>query len=59
MQAPAPFNLREKLGLEDVPGLKALSLLAPEENSKAGQMQEDVADDLSQVHATDHLLKPA
>lgn len=59
MQVPAPFNLREKLGLENVPGLKALSLLTPEENPKAGQMQEDVSDDLPQVHATDHLLKPA
>lgn len=59
MRASAPFNLREKLGLEDVPGLEALDLLAPEENSTAGQMQEYVADNLPQVHATDHLLKPA
>lgn len=59
MQVSEPFNLREKLGLENVPGLKTLGLLTPEENSKAGQMQEDMADDLPQVHATDHLLKPA
>lgn len=58
MKFAVPFNLREKLGLENVPGLKARGLLTPEENSKVGQMQEDVADNLPQVHATDHLLEP-
>jgi hypothetical protein len=53
-----PLNLREKLGLKDAPGLERLRDLPSEEESLFGEVDENVADDLTQVHTTDHLLIP-
>lgn len=54
----SPLNLREKLGLKDASGLERLRDLSPEEEAFLGEVNQDVADDLTQVHPTDHLLKP-
>jgi hypothetical protein len=54
----SPLDLREKLGLEDASGLEWLRDLSPEEEAFLGEVNQDVTDDLTQVHSTDHLLKP-
>lgn len=53
-----PLNLREKLGLKDAPSLEWLRDLSPEEEPFLGEVDQDVTDDLTQVHSTDHLFKP-
>lgn len=54
----SPLNLREILGLKDAPRLQRLRDLPSEEESLLGEVDQDVADNLTQVHPTDHLLKP-
>lgn len=54
----SPLNLREKLGLKDASSLEWLRDLSPEEEPFPGEVDEDVADDLPQVHPADHLFKP-
>lgn len=54
----SPLNLREKLGLKDASGLEWLRDLSPEEEAFLGEVDQDVTDDLTQVHPTDHFLKP-
>lgn len=54
----SPLDLREILGLKDAPRLQRLRDLPPEEESPLGEVDQDVADDFTQVHATDHLLIP-
>lgn len=54
----SPLNLREKLGLKDASGLEWFGDLSPEEEAFLGEVNQDVTDDLTQVHPTDHFLKP-
>lgn len=54
----SPLNLREKLGLKDADGLEWLRDLSPEEEAFLREVDQDVTDDLTQVHSADHLLKP-
>lgn len=54
----SPLNLREKLGLKDASRLEWLRDLSPEEEAFLGEVDQDVTDDLTQVHPTDHLFKP-
>lgn len=53
-----PLDLREILGLKDAPSLQCLRDLPTEEESLFGEVDQDVADNFTQVHTTDHLLKP-
>ena len=53
-----PLDLGQELGLEDPTGLQRLGDLAPEEEASPGEVDEDVPDDLPQVHAAAHLLIP-
>lgn len=54
----SPFNLREKLRLKDASRLEWLGDLSPEEEAFLGEVDEDITDDLTQVHPADHLFKP-
>lgn len=54
----SPLNLREKLGLKDASRLEWLGDLTPEEESFLGEVDQDITDNLTQVHPTNHLLKP-
>uniref|UniRef100_A0A8V0Z9N3 Germ cell-less 1, spermatosis associated n=1 Tax=Gallus gallus TaxID=9031 RepID=A0A8V0Z9N3_CHICK len=47
----------QELCLEDPSGLQALGDAATEEQPSLGEVHQDVADDLPQVHPADHLLK--
>lgn len=53
-----PLNLREKLGLKDASRLEWLGDLSPEEEAFLGEVDQDITDNLTQVHPADHLLKP-
>lgn len=55
----SPLNLREIFGLKDAPGLQWLRDLPSEEESPLGEVDQDVADNFTQVHPTNHLLIPA
>lgn len=54
----SPLDLREILGLKDAPSLQRLRDLPSEEESLLSEVDQDVADNFTQVHATDHLLIP-
>lgn len=51
-----PFYLWQELCFEDAPGLQCLRDLSPEEEATLGQIDQNLPDDLSEVHATAHLL---
>lgn len=52
----SPLNLWQELCLEDAPGLQGLRDLPPEEEAPLGQIDQNLSDDLAEVHATAHLL---
>lgn len=54
----SPLYLRQELRLEDAPGLQRLGDLSPEEEATLGEIDQDLPDDLSQVHTAAHLLIP-
>lgn len=53
---PSPLYLWQELSLEDAPGLQRLRDLSPEEEAPLGQINQNLPDDLAEVHATAHLL---
>lgn len=55
----SPLYLRQELCLEDAPGLQRLGDLSPEEEAPLGQIDQDLPDDLAEVHAAAHLLVSA
>lgn len=52
----SPLYLRQELRLKDAPGLQRLRDLPPEQEAAFGQINQDLPDDLSEVHAAAHLL---
>lgn len=52
----SPLYLRQELRLKDAPGLQRLRDLSPEEEAPFGQINQNLPDDLSEVHAAAHLL---
>lgn len=55
----SPLDLRQELGFKDSPCLEPLWDAATEEQPTLGEIDEDVTNNLAQVHAADHFLKPA
>lgn len=55
----SPLNLRQELGFKDSPCLEPLWDAATEKQPTLGEIDEDVTNNLAQVHAADHFLKPA
>lgn len=51
-----PLNLGKELGFEDTPGFQGLRDLSSEEEATLCQVNQDVPYNLTQVHATAHLL---
>lgn len=52
----SPLYLWQELCLEDAPGLQRLGDLSPEEEAPLGQINQNLPDDLAEVHAAAHLL---
>lgn len=52
----SPLYLRQELRLKDAPGLQRLRDLPPEEETPLGQIDQNLPDDLPEVHAAAHLL---
>ena len=53
----SPLDLRNEGGLEFSVGVQCGGFFAPEQRPLVAKLAQDQSDDLSHVHAADHLLK--